>query len=328
MSDRDRLLHPVTGSLVAVLLMLLVAGLVSHQRTYHSRGGDNAENRPLESQVSSPPLDRSSTDKKTSNSDVPKNQSSEDLIAQQDMAKAAWAAVRISVFGLIGLVFTVAFAGLAWWEARKSAKADNEALKLTRKQLADAESEARVSADRAERQIDAAQEAAASAYRAANAQSRAAAVAQEIGQKQSMAYVHVTAAYTPGQQHDKNALVNALSNHKARLVVDVENIGNTVAKYVTLFVELVNDTDTKNWPKFRELDFPRFYGQFFLHRTGCFSCREQGTRTRRNFGNTSLHWPGRVGVSRASRGSLNPVLRPSICGSRKPSRTAASVMTA
>lgn len=76
------------------------------------------------------------------------------------------------------------------------------------------------------------------------------------------------------------------------------------------------------------VDFPRFDGQFFLHRTGCFSCREQGTRTRRNFGNISLRWPGLGAASRASRGSLSRVRRPFTFGSRKPSRTAVSAMMA
>lgn len=77
-----------------------------------------------------------------------------------------------------------------------------------------------------------------------------------------------------------------------------------------------------------KLDFPRFDGQFFLHRTGCFSCREQGTRTRRNFGNISLRWPGLGVASRASRGSLSRVRRPFTFGSRKPSRTAVNAMMA
>lgn len=42
MLERDRLLHPVTGSLAAVFLMLLVAGLVSHGR--HDHGHGNARN--------------------------------------------------------------------------------------------------------------------------------------------------------------------------------------------------------------------------------------------------------------------------------------------
>ena len=37
-----------------------------------------------------------------------------------------------------------------------------------------------------------------------------------------------------------------------------------------------------------ELEFPRFDGHFFTDEGECFSCRERGTRTRRNLGNNWL----------------------------------------
>lgn len=79
---------------------------------------------------------------------------------------------------------------------------------------------------------------------------------RDIGQKQSMAYVHVVAAYTPGQEHGDDELLNALSNLNAKLVVEVENIGNTVAKYVSLDVELAFERGSEGWPTFRELRSP------------------------------------------------------------------------
>ena len=54
------------------------------------------------------------------------------------------------------------------------------------------------------------------------------------------------------------------------------------------------------------LDFPRFDGQFFLHQTGCFPRREQGSRPRHNFKNISLRWPGLGAASRALAREFEP----------------------
>ncbi len=66
------------------------------------------------------------------------SETSADLQAQQSMALAAWSAVGVSAFGLIGLFFTVRYALFAWRSAEKSADADNKALELARTQLDEA----------------------------------------------------------------------------------------------------------------------------------------------------------------------------------------------
>ncbi|MEL7058253.1 MAG: hypothetical protein AAGL09_18120 [Pseudomonadota bacterium] len=60
------------------------------------------------------------------------------LRTQQSIVFATWAAVVVSSFALIGLGLTVHFARQAWKATDASAKADNEALKLTRIQLEEA----------------------------------------------------------------------------------------------------------------------------------------------------------------------------------------------
>ena len=118
MLERESFIHPITGSLAAVFLMLLLAGVVSHVDRYHSM----------------PPIvqDIGIDQKPAEGVD-----NSADLKVQKNMANAAWAAVWVGAAGLVGLLFTVRYALLTWKEAQRSATADEESLALTRLQLKD-----------------------------------------------------------------------------------------------------------------------------------------------------------------------------------------------
>ncbi|MBY9067773.1 hypothetical protein K1X12_12750 [Hyphomonas sp. WL0036] len=103
--------------------MLLAAGLVGHNNRYHSFA---------------PVVPDTDLSQQIANNGAQQTEQSADLKAQQSMALAAWAAVGVSVCGLVGLFFTVRYALFAWKAAEKSANADNEALILTRTQLDEA----------------------------------------------------------------------------------------------------------------------------------------------------------------------------------------------
>lgn len=133
MAERDRLLHPVTASLAAVLLMLLAAGLVNHQRTYHEVGGNRETTASYEAQDPSRFSGYKNPKDVAAAIDGERDFLSEDLSAQKSMARAAWAAFAISVAGLLGLGFTVVFAALAWNAAADGAKAAWKAEESARK---------------------------------------------------------------------------------------------------------------------------------------------------------------------------------------------------
>lgn len=203
--------------------MLLCAGLVSHQRAYHQLGGYCTSNPPYEAQEPSPALGYNGTKEKGPAGDSKQDQENEDLIAQQSMAGAAWAAVRISVVGLIGLMFTVAFAGLAWWEARKSAKADNEALEFTRIQLNESRVASDEQASHMNRQVGAMQDMARASQRHAN-------ITRAVSEKQSMAYVHASSAKL--KTRTANALAVLDPGRSDRFQLKIDNVGATIANEI------------------------------------------------------------------------------------------------
>ena len=189
--------------------MLLAAGWVSHANRYHSSA-------PVVPDVS---FGQEPTEDGRENSET-----SADLQAQQSMAGAAWAAVWVGVGGLIGLVFTVRYALLAWKSAEKSAKADNDALDLTRTQLNEARTAAEDQSRIAAEQIAAMKSSADAAWALADN-------TLQVNQKRARAYVHATKAAVKDWPY-KNALAEDPSDFYVALTI--ENFGQTIAKKVTI----------------------------------------------------------------------------------------------
>lgn len=214
MPERDRLLHPVTGSLAAVFLMLLLAGLISHANRYHLES-------PASVGMISPNVDVSQEPAKSSQQQA---YDEADLQAQQSMALAAWFAVAVSGTGLVGLLFTVRYALFAWKAAQKSADADEAALVQTR--LA---TMAAFKTEESTREIGQKQ---ATAYLYA-----------------ASANVPVRQTLTHGVD---NALLSALQK-RAMLSVKLRNIGQTMAKNVYLKFELCDERKGA-WEVHRELN--------------------------------------------------------------------------
>ena len=144
MSEGDRLFHPVTGSLAAIFLMLLAAGSVSHANRYHSDHHSQHQPGANQAQSSVPLAGPSSLGEQPSADDRKYAREEADLRAQQGMVGAAWTGVVISGFALAALLVTIHFARMAWLAAKDSAKADNDALELTRTQLMEARDTAEV----------------------------------------------------------------------------------------------------------------------------------------------------------------------------------------
>lgn len=115
MSDRDRLIHPVTGCLIAIALMLFFAreqGVVPASELVVTPGPSE-----VTQEVTQTHSDKPSTEEK-------------DLEAQQSMASAAWfttyaawGTAIISFLALIGLSLTVYYARKATHETRRIGRA-------------------------------------------------------------------------------------------------------------------------------------------------------------------------------------------------------------
>jgi hypothetical protein len=127
-----------------------------------------------------------------------------DLIAQQTVAEFTQHQTYINFFALVVLVFTAWFARNAWLAAKASAKADNDALEITRKQLARAESEARIADERFHQQL-------AAAWATAEA-------TREVGRKQVRAYLSV------------EAIKYSVSRGRVVLSLDLLNTGQSPAR--------------------------------------------------------------------------------------------------
>lgn len=189
MSERDRLFHPLTGSLAGVFLLLIGPALLGSKQEEPAQRSNQTQAQ-IEQTVD-PAVSIVSIDSEGYQS-AADERDDRDVMAQERMADAAEFAAGVSVYALLGLGGTIIFAALAWWEARKSADADNEALAETRAeskrqqerfdaQLAAAATEAEVQEERFNRQL-AAQTAAAQAAR------DSVGVTQTIGQAQVRAY--------------------------------------------------------------------------------------------------------------------------------------------
>lgn len=134
-----------------------------------------------------------------SNSPATEKQIERDLCAQFRAAAAAERSAvfaqeqsRIGWYSLAGLIVATGVAVMAWLAARSSAKADNEALKLTKTQLNEARASADVQSAQMERYIWAAQDQARGAWRAASA-------TREVGQAQMRAYLSIGTPRAPPQ---------------------------------------------------------------------------------------------------------------------------------
>jgi len=75
------------------------------------------------------------------------------------------------------------------------------------------------------------------------------------------------------------------------------------------------------------LEFPLFDGHFFTDEGECFSCRERGTRTRRNFGSSWWRWRELVAVLKVLRETMSLALPRSMIGSSRLGPMVANVMT-
>lgn len=222
MPERDRLIHPVTGSLAAVFLVLLVAGLVSHANRYHSNtanGGQTSTRQLPEAPLFAGPGGGA---QQASPEEREEARKEADVAAQLRMAAAAENAVYVSFLALFGLAATIFYARRAWEAARDSAKADNEALKLTRTQLTEARASADIQADRSRQQLDAMRDSAKAAW--ANAEAT-----RQVSEKQARAYVHSINA-----EIIVWPVYNALSGEPNDFVcsLKIENVGQTIAKRV------------------------------------------------------------------------------------------------
>lgn len=79
-------------------------------------------------------------------------------------------------------------------------------------------------------------------------------VTREIGQKQAMAYVHVVQAFIPKRAtKDAPTLASISGKERARVEIQLENIGATIAKNVKVRFEVFDET-LKD-AKFREIDY-------------------------------------------------------------------------
>ena len=79
--------------------------------------------------------------------------------------------------------------------------------------------------------------------------------ARDVGQKQSMAYVHAIDARIPKRSNPDEPTLNALSGlETARLVVQFENIGETVAKDIEVHFGLFDEKFSN--VQYREIEYP------------------------------------------------------------------------
>lgn len=201
MSERDRLFHPVTGCLAGVFLLLTGPALLGAKQ----QEADQRSRQPqaqIEQTIDPAAPVYTERDQRTAD-----ERDEADVRAQERMADAADAAVNLSFFALLGLGGTIFFAALAWWEARKSAKADNKALRIAKTQIKEA--------------------------RAANKET------QRISRAQSCAYVHVSEAWIErnagswwGRLIDEDMEEGELV---PILYLRFANVGNTPTKEVTYY---------------------------------------------------------------------------------------------
>ncbi len=208
MSERDRLFHPLAGSLIGVLL-LCIGSLVA------SRVLDDSESSGSAAYASaqvSPAIIATCAVYETEQERTTCYREHRDTNAQEGMEAAAWWAVRLSAVALVGLGLTVLFAGLAWRAARDSADADNKALRVARKQI----KEARAAADETQR----------------------------VSRDQSRAYVHAAGATVDYTNRNLfwGSLIEAASPDappvfSATLLVDVTNVGETPTKFIEYYAE-------------------------------------------------------------------------------------------
>lgn len=212
MPDGNWKLRPVTIVLTTIAIMLLAA------REQHVVPTSDLPFVPPPSEVAYQEAQPSSE----------QTQEQADLEAQQSMASAAWAttyatwiAVGISFCALIGLIATVVYARYAWKAAADSAKADNDALELTRTQLRESR--------------------------------EAAAEARETTQAQARCYVEaLSASYTP-QKPGQLTLLQTPSG----IDIKATNRGGTLAMNVTCFCEAVMyNIDTESGFRWKEVEKP------------------------------------------------------------------------
>jgi hypothetical protein len=197
--------------------MLLAAGLVGHANRYHNVQSNSSERSANQTQSFVPFSGPSGLAKQPSAEDRKEAREEADLAAQERMAAAASSTVYIGALTLFLLSLTVFYAHKAW---KAAAQANG---------------------------------AAADGAKAAWASEKS---AREIGQKQSMAYVHGTKFFVPARlELDNDEIVNAMTNYAARLKMTLSNVGQTIAKEVYVEFELCDETASES-SKFRELRNP------------------------------------------------------------------------
>ena len=241
MLERDRLFHPVTGSVTAVVLMLLCAGLVSHADHYHANRQNYEYNEPNAVEAAPPFLRPSSGAKAIARETNEQPGYDPDLRSQERMADAAWAAVYSSLF-LIGL--TIHFARMAWLAAKESAAADNAALELTRTQLSEARLAASEQADQMNRQVWATQD-------TARAAQRHAMITQDVAARQSRCYIEPIGGTFIRPDPETATLLTDYSKIEIKCVNHGSSIGKEIyCLYEVEVIDLDNRTGTLGWREF------------------------------------------------------------------------------
>lgn len=229
MSKRDKLLHPVTGSLAAVALLLLTAGLVGHAKRHHS-------GVPIQPKTHVAPESTKSNSENT--------YKSADLKAQESMATAAWVAVGISGLGLLGLFFTVRYALFAWRSSERSAIADEKALELTRKQLDEAREDAEIQLSKLERQVSAMQD-------TARASQRHAMITEDVAARQSRCYIEPIGGVFKKSQNP-NSMLTDYSTVELECINHGASIGKDIyCLYEFEIIDLDKREGTLGWREFK-----------------------------------------------------------------------------
>lgn len=244
MSEGDRLFHPVTGSLAAIFLMLLAAALVGHANRYHGNHSNSGNQSAHQAQSPMAPSGPSGPSEQPSAEERREAREEADLAAQYRMARAAENAVYISAFALLGLALTVHFARKAWLAAQASAKADNEALELTRTQLNESREAAAEQADHMNRQVWAMQD-------TARASQQHARITRDVAARQSRCYIEPTGGKFIKPDPEKVTILTNVSSIKLNCVNHGESIGREIyCLYEVEFVDLDKPSGILSWREF------------------------------------------------------------------------------